>query len=355
MDFQSASTELTGAIKKGASGTDAEGHNAESVSGENSTGPLVRIVENISPLRKQVHFFRAITVHLLAQRAGIAPTISLVERLPFYLIASLLSAPAMAKVWMLLTDPFADIRAGIPKEILWGTVVFELWLAFENLRIRDQRVLASIDVSTFSAFAIFAGVRWALGYASCGCAGNFEVPPWFFLLIDIGIVLGFLSSALRRSLVFDGWHELANWWNGWSAAARGRLAGLLFFVGFIGFLQLPIAATLRASVFGELPILATVKLDGELIVGKESVGNVEIWNRSGRPAKIIGLERSCKCFGLTEGPIAKIIAPNGHISVSLVISPENPGPLHQRIVLFLDHPTQFRMDIDVFGSVKGVE
>lgn len=349
MDFQSASTELTGADKTGAFGPDVELGNAESL--ESSLKADKESCER-EPARLGQGW--------LGKRLGNSVNkpsvkIGLVARIPFYLIASLLSATAMAKVWMLLADPFADIRAGIPKEILWGTVVFELWLAIENLRIRDHRVLASIDVFIFSAFAIFSGVRWAMGYGSCGCAGNFEVPPWFFLLIDIGIVLGFLSSAVRRSVVFDGWRELANWWNGWSTAAKGQLVGLLLFVGFLGFLQLPIAAPLRASVLGESPIQAIVRVDGDLVLGKESIGQVEIWNHSSQSAKVIGMERSCRCIKLSGDPTAQVIAARGKDSLPLIILPNKAGPLHQRFVLFLDHPIQFRMNIDVVGSVKGVK
>ena len=121
------------------------------------------------------------------------------ERLPFFLIASLLSATAIAKAWMLLTDPFADLRVGISREILWISVAFELWLAFENWRIRDPRVLTLLDSITFTAFAIFAGTRWAFGYTSCGCSGNVELPPWVFLMLDCGIVAWFVSSLGRRS------------------------------------------------------------------------------------------------------------------------------------------------------------
>ena len=252
-----------------------------------------------------------------------------------------------------MTDPFADIRVGIPQEILWITVAFELWLAFENWRIRDHRVLACIDTMTFAVFAIFAGVRWALGYVSCGCAGNFELPPWLFVLLDVGIVAVFLSSPGRRLLVRSGAQELASWWNCCTSSVRGGFAGLLLFVGYLGFLQLPIAAKLRSSMLGQPPIQAIVQIDSDLILRKESVGQVEIWNRSSQPAKVIGVERSCRCFNLSDDPIAQIIPAQQRISLPVVIKPNKSGPLHQRVVLFLDHPKLFRMNIDVVGTVKG--
>ena len=100
------------------------------------------------------------------------------DRLPFYLIGSLLAATALAKLWMLLTDSFADIRVGIPREILWLSVALEFWVAFENFRIRDRQVLAFINTVVFGTFAALASIRWLLGYGSCGCSGNLELPAW---------------------------------------------------------------------------------------------------------------------------------------------------------------------------------
>ena len=37
------------------------------------------------------------------------------SKIPFWLIGILLTATAIAKLWMLLTDPFADVRVGLPE------------------------------------------------------------------------------------------------------------------------------------------------------------------------------------------------------------------------------------------------
>ena len=67
------------------------------------------------------------------------PSQSVWSRIPFCLVGLLLTVTAIAKLWMLLTDSFADIRVGLPKEILWLSVAFEFWLAYENFRLRDHR------------------------------------------------------------------------------------------------------------------------------------------------------------------------------------------------------------------------
>lgn len=275
--------------------------------------------------------------------------------LPFYLIALLLAATAIAKLWMLLTDSFADIRVGIPKEILWLSVAFELWLAYENFRVRDRQVLAVMNTVVFGSFAIFASIRWLLGYGSCGCSGNLELPAWIFILLDVVIVTWLMHGERGRTEVGAGLRPLTNWWRGWSPEKRGQLAGLALFGGIIIAIQLPFAAPLRAMALGEPPIHAITRIDGDLILDDETTGQVELWNRSLQPAKIIGMNRSCRCFVLNNNPFSQIIPANERISLPLVIKPDKTGPLHQRVVLFLDHPEQFRVTIDVVGSAKGVE
>jgi hypothetical protein len=54
---------------------------------------------------------------------------SLWRNITFYLIGLLLLFTAIAKLSMLMTDSFADVRVGLPKGILWTSVVIELWLA----------------------------------------------------------------------------------------------------------------------------------------------------------------------------------------------------------------------------------
>jgi hypothetical protein len=271
------------------------------------------------------------------------------------LIGLLLTATAIAKLWMLLTDSFADIRVGLPKEILWLSVAFELWLAFENFRLRDYRLMPFINLIVFASFAIFASIRLAMGYRSCGCSGSLEIPGWVFILIDFGIVAWFARSSMKRNQITIGLQQLMQDWSSSSPGRRGRLASLASFGLIVIGLQLPIAAPLRFMFLGEPLIQAVVRIDGELVLHHESHGRVEIDNRSGVPGKIIGVSRSCRCFDLVEDPISKIIGANQRVSLPLVVKPNKLGPLRQRVVLFLGHPKQFRMNVDVLGYVKGVE
>ena len=112
------------------------------------------------------------------------------------------------------------------------------------------------------------------------------------------------------------------------------------------------AAPLRAMALGEPPIIALVKIEGELRLNQESPGTVEIINRSSQPAKIVGMSRSCRCFDLASDPNQKIIPANASMSFPLVLKPNKLGPLLQRVELFLDHPKLFRLNDDVSDLVK---
>jgi hypothetical protein len=276
------------------------------------------------------------------------------SRVPFYLIGLLLTAMAIAKLWMLLTDSFADIRIGLPKEILWLSVAFEFWLALENFRLRDQRVMAFINTIVFASFAIFASVRLAMGYKSCGCSGSLEIPAWVFIVIDLGIVAWFAGTGRSRRRLLDGSRFLVHQWSECTPDRRGRWAGLLVFALLLVALQQPIINPVRAFLFSESPIKSVLYLDAEdLMVNQLSTGYVELLNRSLQPAKIVGLTKSCRCFDFGEDPISTVIPTNGKVKLPLLIKPTRSGSLQQRVELYLDHPKQFRLKIDVVKNVKG--
>jgi len=316
----------------------------------------------------------------------------------FTLIGGLLLFTALAKLWMLATDSFADVRVGISKEILWFSVLLEFGLAYLNFRVKDVNAdstegnkqairdsmstadrcgqdspgsprsvilrllrlfpavsavsLKFINTVVFASFGIFAAIRWGLGYGSCGCSGSLELPAWFFILIDGVIVAWFIRTQAARDQVVAGFNQLVSRWNGWSPAHRGRWVGGATFVAMIFAMQLPIAAPLRGKVFGIDTLQAMVKIDGELIMDQEQSGQVELLNHSFQPAKIIGISRSCRCFDISQDPISQMIPANGRLVLPLVIKPNKLGPLHQRVELYVDHPNMFRVNVNVVSSVQ---
>jgi hypothetical protein len=293
---------------------------------------------------------------------------STVQRLVFYAIGVLLTFTALAKLWMICTDPFADIRVGLNSEIIWLSIVFELWLAYMNFRIHNVSILALINVVVFAGFAIFGAIRMALGYSSCGCSGSIEIPGWVFILVDLAIVATLVclsarglggNQTTRDTTVAVGWirqgiWELRSWWQNCSSATKGRCAGVgLFGVGVVA-LQFQLFAPLRAVVLGQPLIQAEVSMPerDSLRVGVESTGEVTLRNLTDTPVKIVGFERSCRCVGFESNPTSQVIPAFGDVALLFSVVPKKPGPVYQRIILYTDHPKQFRVTADVLGSVK---
>jgi hypothetical protein len=279
------------------------------------------------------------------------------RRVVFTLIGVLLLFTALAKLGMLVTDSFADVRVGISKKILWFSLLAELGLAYLNFRQKHPDSLALLNTVVFSSFAIFAAGRLLLGYGGCGCAGNLEIPGWVFLTIDISIVSWFCRNGNARWELIATARELIACGSRCSPERRGRWAGAAVFAGLLlswvfGW-QVPLITPVLERVLGSDTIQTLVRIDDPLILDVQATGQVEIANRSSHPAKIIGISRSCRCFDLSEDPISKIIPANGRLTLPLVIKPNKTGPLHQRVELYVDHPKLFRVNVGVFCSVKG--
>ncbi len=110
-------------------------------------------------------------------------------------------------------------------------------------------------------------------------------------------------------------------------------------------------ASFRANLFSEQLIKVRINLPARLQVSEKSTGEVEIHNQSAIDAKIIGMDLSCRCFELDE-PIGLVLAANSIRKIDFRIVPMKQGEVRQRAVLFLDHPEQFRLTIDLVGFAK---
>ena len=271
------------------------------------------------------------------------------QRFFFFLIGMLFFVTASLKCWLLLTDPFADIKGGFPTAILWLMVVCEFALAFWNFVPRPQDVLKFVDVTTFLILAIIASSRWILGYTSCGCAGSVEVAPWLFVVIDIGVLICFLGFQRSRAGTISGFRKLLIAFTALNQARQGQIVGIIGLLFFLIVCQLGTFATMRVQLFGELELEADAILESQLIAGNLVDRSVTISNRSNHAATIVGVDRSCNCVSFAANGV--VLPPNSSSLLAISISPEKLGQFHQRLIVFLDHPNQFRMNIDVFGNV----
>jgi hypothetical protein len=279
------------------------------------------------------------------------PTIR--QRVFFWLIALLLLFTAGAKVWMLLTDPFTEVRLAISREILWLGIAIEFSVAVVNLMSNRLVSISCVNFLLFLGLGVFAFARWLLGYQNCGCAGTLELPTWIFIVIDFGIVSVILFINQNTHFLSRGIDSFRKVWRGFTPTIRGQFAGISFFSIFLIALQLPFATPVRTAIFGKPLVVSTVRIPDDMMVGIETLGEVEIRNHSSFPARIIGVRRSCACFDFSTTPMGEIIPPNGMFSQVIYVKPKQTGRLLQQVDLFLEHPKQFRVPVIVYGKVKG--
>ncbi len=251
---------------------------------------------------------------------------------------------------MLLTDPVADLKVGLPTPLIWGVVLLEIAAAYTNWMSRNAALVALLNICLFGTFGIFAAFRWTQGFASCGCTGSISVPPWVFLLIDFAIVSWFVVFKFWRREACRGAINIIKIWNSRSQRMRGLVAGVASFFVLGACLQFPMLAWLNASVFLNQPIKSVAMFNDKLRFESTSVGKVAIYNSSTTSARIVGLWRSCNCLEL-EDPHGIVIPANGECNLEITVQPIAIGQLRQRAVLFLDHPNQFRLNVNVSGFV----
>jgi hypothetical protein len=263
----------------------------------------------------------------------------------------LLLVTATAKILTLLTDAYADLKLGVSVEVLWSVAIAELALVAMNLRHRSLPELLCINLVVFCAFWCFAFSRWLLGYGSCGCTGNIEVPSWFFACVDSAIVLAILVPAAGRSMFFDGWESLKKRWQACDAGTRGSIFGIAIFTLVIGILQFPALKPIKESLSGSPSVVvAEASMLSGLDVGKTEVGEITLTNHSSVDGRIVGVGVSCGCVSVPS--IEGVVPANGERKIQFQVTPRNRMPFHQRVTFFLNHSEQFQVDVDVLGSIK---
>ena len=263
----------------------------------------------------------------------------------------MLISTAILKLWSLATDPFADLNAELTREVIVAAIMVELTVGYLNFRHLNQHRVALMNVILFLFLGAFSISKWYLGSSSCACAGVFRLPIWIFITIDFAFAtlffLLFRLDQLPRTEfgLSQIWRTIAR------RASPGTMVALVLFTVFLVWLQFPSSASFRATLFGEQLIKAYLSVPERLQVAETSIGEVEIHNKSATDAKIVGMDVSCRCFELDE-PIGLVLAANSIRKIDFRIIPSKQGEVHQRAVLFLDHPEQFRMSIDLLGFAK---
>ncbi len=264
------------------------------------------------------------------------------NRIFSYSLGIILLATAFLKLWMLLTDPFADIKIGFPTLIIWFSVGVEFWVAYQNFRSSNSNWLSLLNTGLFSVFFLVSAIRWQMGYRSCGCTGALEVPSWIVLCFDCGVLALLVFSQNSRRCIANGWRELtsgfsktesASTWLGWTCGI-----GMVF-----------IAYTFLASPEPLQIVAERINLGKTEIDCKQTVV-INLVNKSDNEAKVLGATTSCTCVSLEDRKPFRL-APNSTKQFRIEVTPLKPGFMHQRVVFYLDSPQQNVVAVDVYGSV----
>ncbi len=264
-------------------------------------------------------------------------------------------------------------------------VLCRCWLRFGNIFDAPGSRLttaiqwpAAIGTTFGPMILVMVDASWLLGYGSCGCSGNIEIPATLFIAIDWAIVAWFVTGGF--GFVRHPWEaivsmkiEFSRCWHAQSAVSRQRWLGGGLFAAALGLMQLPVAQPVWTAIMGKPAIVAAVAFEGDLRLNQTQAGSVTINNRSNQAAKVIGMDRSCRCFELADGYLKKgadpleahqffkvnTLAGEGQTpfsdSLPLVIKPNKTGLIQQRIVLFLEHSESFRVPINLAVFAKGDE
>ncbi len=265
--------------------------------------------------------------------------------------ALLLLTAAVLKGWLVVTDPFADLRTGYPLNILALAIVVEGVASIYLLFGRDRAFKWLILAGLFSLFGILSIARWLLGISGCGCLGAVEIPRWILPTIIAWTLVALVVLACHRAGrdLFQ-WRRaflrIRPWYSNSSNA--GIATGILLIA--LGFALFPWIRDVPAIQWwtGQPPLPGTRCDIGLLPVGQLTTVSIPWRNASDHPVVFVGSQTSCTCIGLTESRIA--LAPHQQINLTVQMRPRKPGRFHQRIVCFVNHPLQDRLTLDIVGQ-----
>ena len=269
------------------------------------------------------------------------------------LIALLLILAASAKLWLALTDPFADLRTALPWNQLWLVIFIEYWIAYLNLRhssSNSKHWLWLLNILFFSGLLLVSIVKWVSGATSCGCLGAWELHPGWMVIIDAEVILWLLCSSRGTPRLRSALREIGHYIRK-SQPRWGQQAGLILLLVSIGMVHTDIFRPIRLHLFGEPQIIGEDLLLTEAIqLGESTVATVLVSNRSEVEAKLLGLNTSCTCMEL-QGYLPDQVEGNANTTFDVRITGLREGRLRQRLLLFIDHPKQFGVPINVRGNV----
>jgi hypothetical protein len=187
----------------------------------------------------------------------------------FYLsIAVLLLITASLKAWMLLTDPFVDLKTGHSFHLLAIVVAWELFVACLLLSdLVSPRLSWAITLSTFLLFVCYGVAKLFAGQSHCDCAGYVAIPTWVSLTLNISVVALLIASIPYQDKIRE--NQILPKQN--AVGAVIAIIGLSAWLCIFGF-------QLNNSSSGSL--VAKFDSDIPLRIGVENAITIELVNRS---------------------------------------------------------------------------
>jgi len=278
------------------------------------------------------------------------------SRVVFILIGLLLSVTASLKLWMLLTDPFVDLKTGFPIPVFWLAFIAEsttvLILVAKNI---PETTKAFVCISLFAAFALASGFRALTGHATCGCFGGAAVSPIVSFGISVSVIVSLWVFVLTRTQPWQVNGKNATYWS-----RCVSLLGCMWVETSDWLMEIPpsrlgyLCAVVVCSLAFCVSRSEQVQSGILILAGRQSVvahqsnvsetsdhgaiAKVTIRNCSSLPVNIIGGGKSCSCMTLTE--VTGTIPPKGQVDFSVVATNKAKNGQSYRVVYYLDAPWQ---------------
>lgn len=252
------------------------------------------------------------------------------------------------KSWMLIQDPFADLRTGYPFGVLGMAISLELVIAYCLLsKSISLAVKWALSSSLFFLFVLVSSSRFVLGFQSCGCFGVLEVPQWTSLLLSI-VVLALLVFQCGLTEVLKTYRSGFCGIRSWMAKYQLEILGASIAISlFMIVTYRPVKESI-AQWLGQRTVAASPVLVDDVTLGDSKRGTATLTNTSNAVVSVLGIEKSCVCIALDFRKT--IIAPGKSAVISFQITPKQTGDFHHRLICFLDSRHQQRVGVEILGS-----
>lgn len=271
-------------------------------------------------------------------------------RASLVVLGLILFTAAVAKIGLLWSDPFADLTTGFPIWLIVLAIVSELALGIAVFTHISVPLLWFGYTSFFAILLIVSFTRWNMGFQSCDCFGSIKLPVWVtpvFNLLAVFVLLwnspqprAIAASLVKvKQMIFHFWTD---------PARSGMLAGVCAVC--LAIFVVP-GRNLQITPFARQAIADQRVLISGLNYGETATVVARLHNPSKFPFKIVGNNRSCGCVALIGQQVT--IESGAWYDVEISVRLNSEHKWHQRVVFFVEHPSQDRLQIDLVHYPKG--